>query len=190
MNGDGEGCARAPLPVHILSRRGIQRRKAGTLRPQRRRRDETARMGGEPVEPCQPPGMLVTLRRSGPGVRIGSPMLCSSSRHPEMAAAFLRRRGRARSRLAVALSVQDSLPDRRRNHFRARQRRAQSRHCGASRGKRPLFPDLDDCRKASPTRSSRLGRFGATSRSFLVAGMVRLAVRPFEPSRRAAPARV
>ena len=104
--------------------------------------------------------------------------------------ARLRRRGRARPRLAVALCVQVSLPDRRRNHFRARQRRAQSRHCGASRGKRPLFPDLDDCRKASPTRSSRLGRFGATSRSFLVAGMVRLAVRPFEPSRLAAAARV
>src|SRR5271167_1606442 len=46
VNGDGEGCARAPLPAHIVSRRGIQRRKAGTLRPQRRRRGKTARMGG------------------------------------------------------------------------------------------------------------------------------------------------
>ena len=97
---------------------------------------------------------------------------------------------RARHRLAVALRVQDSLPDRRRNHLRARQWRAQSRRRGASGGKRPLFPDLDDCRKASPTRSSRLGRFGATSRAFLVAGMVRMASRPFEPSRRAASARV
>ena len=84
----------------------------------------------------------------------------------------------------------NSLPDRSRNHFRARQWRAQSWHCGAAGGKRPLFPDLDDCRKGSPTRSARLGRFGAASRTFLVAGVVRLAIRPFEPSRRAAAAGV
>jgi hypothetical protein len=40
-----ERVALAPLPAHIVSWRGIQRRKAGTLTPQRRRRGKTARMG-------------------------------------------------------------------------------------------------------------------------------------------------
>src|SRR5271166_5353805 len=84
VNGDGEGCARAPLPAHIVSRRGSERRKASTLKPERGRRDETARMGGQPVEPCLPPGMIVTLRRSGPDVRIGSAMPCGSRRDPEV----------------------------------------------------------------------------------------------------------
>ena len=83
-----------------------------------------------------------------------------------------------------------SLPDQRRNHLRARQRRAQSRRRGAAGGKRPLFPDRDDGREGSPTRSARLGRCGAASRAFLVAGLVRMASRPFEQSCRAAAAGV
>ena len=104
--------------------------------------------------------------------------------------AGFRRRRRARHRVAVALCVQDSLPDQRRNHLRARQRRAQSRRRGAAGGKRPLFPDRDDGREGSPTRSARLGRCGAASRAFLVAGLVRMASRPFEQSCRAAAAGV
>ena len=52
-------------------------------------------MGGEPVEPRRPPGLLEILRGRGPGVRVGARIVRRRRRDLEMAIALARGRHHA-----------------------------------------------------------------------------------------------